>query len=54
MRFEKLITIIIVLAPISYVQFELLFNAVVPLPDFLKIGSSTEIQEVGIEIIIQK
>ena len=29
-------------------------NAVVPLPDFLKIGSSAEIREVGIEIIIQK
>ena len=29
-------------------------NAVVPLPDFLKIGSSEEIREVGIEIIIQK
>ena len=28
--------------------------AVVPLPDFLKIGSSAEIQEDGIEIIIQK
>ena len=29
-------------------------NAVLPLPDFLKIGSSAEIREVGIEIIIQK
>ena len=29
-------------------------NAVVLLPDFLKIGSSAEIREVGIEIIIQK
>ena len=28
--------------------------AVVPLPGFLKIGSSAEIREVGIEIIIQK
>ena len=28
--------------------------AVVPLPDFLKIGSSAEIREIGIEIIIQK
>ena len=28
--------------------------AVVPLPDFLKIGSSAEIREVGIEILIQK
>ena len=30
------------------------FYAVVPLPDFLKIGSSVEIWEVGIEIIIKK
>ena len=29
-------------------------NAVVPLPDFLKIGSSAEIREVGIEKNIQK
>ena len=28
--------------------------AVVPLPDFWKIGSFAEIREVGIEIIIQK
>ena len=28
--------------------------AVVPLPDFLKIGGSAEIREVGIEIIIKK
>ena len=29
-------------------------NAVVPLPDFSKIGSSAEIREVGIEKNIQK
>ena len=32
----------------------ILCNAVVPLPDFLKIGSSAEIREVGIEKIIKK
>ena len=37
-----------------HIHIKMLTNAVVPLPDFLKIGSSAGIREVEIEIIIQK